>query len=166
MKKIIYVDMDNVIADFDKAAEQGGWVGPKDRPDKFVNFRTLNVIPGSQDALKQLNNDFNIFIASTPSWSRPETWADKREWIEEHFPFLKKKLILTHRKDLLIGDLLIDDSYYRGQPFFHGIWLWFGKNEACKDWSSTLKWIYEWNKGNVMYESDWMQEQFENNKKL
>ena len=42
MKKIIYVDMDGVIANFKKAADEGGWTH---RPDKHVSYRNLEVIP-------------------------------------------------------------------------------------------------------------------------
>ena len=100
-------------------------------------------MPGAKEALMQLNKDFDIFIASTPPWSRPECWGHKREWIEEHFPWLKRKIILTHRKDLLIGDILVDDSRWRGQPDFKGTWLWFGSNQRCLDWPSTLELIYK-----------------------
>ena len=132
--------MDGVIANFAKAAEEGGW---KHRPDVYVNYRELEVMPGAAEALRKLNQDFDIFIASTPPWARPDMWAAKREWIEEHFPYLKRKLILTHRKDLLIGDILIDDSRWRGQPDFKGDWLWFGTNQRCLDWPSTLELIYK-----------------------
>ena len=139
-KKIIYVDMDGVIANFAKAAKEGGW---KHRPDKYVNYRNLEVMPDASQALRKLNQDFDVFIASTPPWDRPDMWGAKREWLEEHFPWLKKKLILTHRKDLLIGDILIDDSRWRGQPDFKGSWLWFGTAQRCKDWPLTLEWIYK-----------------------
>ena len=132
--------MDGVIADFDKAAKLGGYTHS---PDLKVNFRDLDLMPGAQDALMRLNNDFDIFIATTPPWSRPDVWAHKREWIGEHFPWLKRKMILTHRKDLLIGDILIDDSRWRGQPDFQGTWLWFGTAQRCKDWESTLELIYK-----------------------
>ena len=115
--------MDGVISNFAKAAKEGGW---EHRPDVYVNYRELEVMPGAAEALRKLNQDFDIFIASTPPWARPDMWAAKREWIAEHFPWLKRKLILTHRKDLLIGDILIDDSRWRGQPDFQGDWLWFG----------------------------------------
>ena len=137
--------MDGVIANFKKAAdEEAAKAGvPKlTRPDLKVNFRDLDLMPGAQDALMRLNNDFDIFIATTPPWSRPDVWTHKREWIGEHFPWLKRKMILTHRKDLLIGDILIDDSRWRGQPDFKGTWLWFGTAQRCKDWESTLELIY------------------------
>ena len=140
MKKTIFIDMDGVIANFAKAAKEGGW---EHRPDKHVNFGELEVMPGAEEALRKLNQDFDIFIASTPPWDRPDMWGAKREWIAKHFPYLKRKLILTHRKDLLIGDILIDDSRWRGQPDFKGAWLWFGTNQRCLDWPSTLELIYK-----------------------
>ena len=139
-KKIIYVDMDGVISNFDKAAKEGGWTH---RPDLKVNFRNLELIPGAQDALIKLNQDFDIFIATTPPWSRPDVWGEKREWIGEHFPWLKRKMVLTHRKDLLIGDILIDDSRWRGQPDFKGHWFWFNKDRVGYDWKGCLEWIYK-----------------------
>ena len=132
--------MDGVIADFDKAAQEQG---NGKRPDLYVDFRNLELMPGAQKALVKLNDDFDIYIASTPSWSRPEVWAHKRQWIEEHFPWLKRKLILTHHKNLLLGDVLIDDSRWRGQPDFKGQWLWFGTAQRAKDWPTTLEYIYK-----------------------
>tara|TARA_R110002072_G_scaffold25470_1_gene85360 strand:- start:120 stop:554 length:435 start_codon:yes stop_codon:yes gene_type:complete len=140
MKKIIYIDMDGVISNFAKAAKEGGW---KHRPDLKVDFGKLEVMPGAKEALMKLNEDFDLFIASTPPWSRPDMWAAKRVWIEEHFPYLKRKMILTHRKDLLIGDVLVDDSRWRGQPDFQGEWLWFGSNQRCLDWPATIEYIYK-----------------------
>ena len=96
---------------------------------------------GAIKAVAKLNADHEIFIASTPPWTRPEVWGHKREWIEEHFPYLKRKLILTHRKDLLIGDVLIDDTRFRGQPDFKGHWFWFNKNWENKNWKACLEFI-------------------------
>ena len=139
-KKTIYIDMDGVIANFAKAAEE---LGNPHRPDKYVNYRNLEVMPWANDALTTLNKDFDIFIASTPPWDRPDMWGAKREWLAEHFPWLKRKLILTHRKDLLIGDILIDDTRWRGQPDFQGDWFWFNKDWDTRDWKACLEWIYK-----------------------
>ena len=142
----IFIDMDGVIADFESAAEAEALVKgvtKLSRPDLFVNYRALGVIDGAIEAVAKLNADHEVFIASTPPWTRPEVWGHKREWIGEHFPYLKRRIILTHRKDLLIGDILIDDSRYRGQPDFQGEWFWFNKNWNNKNWEACMKWIYK-----------------------
>ena len=137
--------MDGVISDFDKEhkrleAEKGSAIH---RPDLIIDFRALDPVPGAGEALRQLNNHFDVFIATTPPWSRPEVWGYKRDWIVKHFPWLKRKMILTHRKDLLIGDILIDDSRWRGQPDFKGDWFWFNKDWDNKNWEACLEWIYK-----------------------
>ena len=136
----IYIDMDGVITDFKKGQEHQGYKLSK-RPDLVVNYRTLPVMEGAIKAVAKLNADHEIFIASTPPWTRPEVWGHKREWIEEHFPYLKRKLILTHRKDLLIGDVLIDDTRFRGQPDFQGNWFWFNKDWSNRNWNTCLEYI-------------------------
>ena len=140
----IFIDMDGVIADFEKASNEFQRIhGKTNRPDKWVDYRNLDVIDGAIEAVAKLNADHEVFIASTPPWLRPEVWGHKREWIGEHFPYLKRKIILTHRKDLLIGDILIDDSRYRGQPDFQGEWFWFNKNWNNRNWEACIEWIYK-----------------------
>ena len=143
MKKLrIFIDMDGVISDFEKASNEFQRIhGKTNRPDKWVDYRNLDVIDGAIEAVTKLNTDHEVFIASTPPWSRPEVWGHKREWIGEHFPYLKRRIILTHRKDLLIGDILIDDSRFRGQPDFKGEWFWFNKIWNNKNWEACLEWI-------------------------
>ena len=136
----IYIDMDGVITDFKQGQEYQGYKLSK-RPDLVVNYRTLPVMEGAIKAVAKLNADHEIFIASTPPWTRPEVWGHKREWLEEHFPYLKRKLILTHRKDLLIGDVLIDDTRFRGQPDFQGNWFWFNKDWSNRNWNACLEYI-------------------------
>lgn len=142
----IYIDMDGVISDFEKAAKTTRPPGyesdpPFPRPDKWVDYRYLDVIEGAEEAVKYLHNNHEVFIATTPPWDRIQVWADKRAWLEENFPYLKQRLIFTHRKDLLIGDILIDDSNYRGQPDFQGEWFWFNKKWSNKNWKACLKFI-------------------------
>ena len=136
----IYIDMDGVITDFKQGQEYQGYKLSK-RPDLVVNYRTLPVMEGAIKSVAKLNADHEIFIASTPPWTRPEVWGHKREWLEEHFPYLKRKLILTHRKDLLIGDVLIDDTRFRGQPDFQGNWCWFNKDWSNRNWNACLEYI-------------------------
>ena len=145
MKKLrIYIDMDGVISNFDKAAKETAiekGVTKLTRPDLHVDYLHLDIIEGAEEAVEYLNKHHEVFIASTPPWSRIQVWADKRAWLEQWFPDLKRKLILTHRKDLLIGDVLIDDSRFRGQPDFKGHWFWFNKDWENKNWKACLEFI-------------------------
>ena len=45
------------------------------------------------------------------------------------------------RKDLLIGDVLIDDTRFRGQPDFQGNWFWFNKDWSNRNWNACLEYI-------------------------
>ena len=137
----IYVDMDGVLANFDKAADEHPDNGTKSfRPDLILDFSKFEVMPGAKEAVKKLlDMGHDLFIATTPPWSHPDSWGQKRNWVEKHFPALKRKMVLTHRKDLLIGDILIDDTMWRGQPDFQGTWFHFGDNGM--DWKYVVEGI-------------------------
>lgn len=134
MKKAlrIFIDMDGVLANFEKAAEQ---IPDVKRPDEVLDFSTFEPMPGAIEAVhKIIDMGHDVFIASTPPWNNPSAWGQKRDWIEEHIPELERKIVLTHRKDLLIGDILIDDTTYRGQKDFNGTFIHFGTGPNKMNW--------------------------------
>ena len=141
----IFVDMDGVIADFQAEVERykkEHGLEKLHRPELKIDYDKIPVYPGARKAITKLIEDgHDIFIATTPPWDRPDAWAHKRDWIMEHFPELKKKMFLTHRKDLLDGDVLIDDTRWRGQPDFKGTWIWFGTDSRYKTWDDVLSFI-------------------------
>ena len=51
---------------------------------------------------------------------------------------INRKLILTHRKDLVKGDILIDDRPNNGAKDFEGEWIHFG-SDTYPNWEITLK---------------------------
>jgi len=131
-KLTIFIDMDGVLANFDKAKqshpdfEKRGF-----RPDLTLDFSKFEPMPGALEAVRDLiEMGHDLFIATTPPWNHPDAWGQKRHWVEEHLPQLKRKMFLTHRKDLLIGDVLIDDSTYRSQRDFKGTFIHFRPNEG------------------------------------
>lgn len=145
--KIIYIDMDGVTSDFEKAKKNhplSKHTPFKGRPDKIIDiYKDLDPIEGSIQSINKLFNDirYEVYFLSTPPWDNPEAWTHKRLWIEKYFGNkVRHKLILSARKDLNIGDFLIDDSHRRGQPNFKGEWLEFG-SEKFPNWKSVLSYL-------------------------
>ena len=66
---------------------------------------------------------------------------NKVEWVKKYLDdVFHKRLIITHRKDLLIGDYLIDDRAKNSASEFNGEWIKFGSQEY-PDWESVLKYL-------------------------
>jgi len=142
--KIVYIDLDGVVADFVTAIENhpSRNQAPYDsHPDTIPNiFLNLGTIPGAFDAVNKLLDDsrFEIYFLSTAPWNNPSAWTDKRIWLENIFGNkISRRLILTHRKDLLKGNFLIDDRPNNGAANFEGKILKFSSS-AFPDWGSIL----------------------------
>ena len=110
--KIIYVDLDGVVADFEKGRSEhplGGVTPYIGRPDKLPGiYENLVPIPNAIESVNKLlkSPNFIVYFLSTAPWDNPEAWMHKRLWIAKYFDekLIRKKLILCHHKQLLIGD--------------------------------------------------------------
>lgn len=145
--KLLYIDLDGVVADFFSAmnAHPLRYEPPyHENPDTIPGlFRNLEPI---KDAIKSVNKlldteKHEVYFLSTAPWNNPSAWTDKRVWLEEQFgESINRRLILTHRKDLLKGDILIDDRPNNGAKDFDGIWIQFG-SEEFPDWNAVLHYL-------------------------
>jgi 5'(3')-deoxyribonucleotidase len=97
-------------------------------------------MPGAIDAFEKLFEMFDVYILSTPPWRNPDAWIHKKNWIEKYIPKAKRRLILSHHKNLAKGDYLIDDTFYRGQKDFEGEWLHFG-SKKYPGWDSVMEYM-------------------------
>tara|TARA_R110000796_G_scaffold82592_1_gene181031 strand:- start:67063 stop:67551 length:489 start_codon:yes stop_codon:yes gene_type:complete len=148
-ENIIFIDMDGVVANFDMAASLHPNSKNKGfRPDLELDFSEFKPIRNAVESVNKLAElGFNIYFASTAPWDNIAAASQKRAWIGKHFPEFKKRLILTHRKDLLIGDILIDDNTWNGASEFQGEHIHFGKS-PFNNWDSIIKYIVSANHEN------------------
>lgn len=144
-KKILYFDMDGVLADFDSGlSKQSPEVLQKYHKhlDEIPGlFAVMEPIPGAVEAVKALEQMYDIYILSTAPWWNPSAWSDKLMWVKRVFgETFYKRIILTHHKELAIGDYLIDDRDRNGAADFKGELIQFG-SEKYPDWDSILKYL-------------------------
>jgi 5'-nucleotidase len=148
-KKILYIDMDNVIVDFASgiarldAVLQAEFEGRLDEVPGI--FALMEPMPGAIEAINVLAQKFDTYILSTAPWLNSTAWSDKIEWVHEHLGSsqgdpLYKRLILSHHKNLNIGDYLIDDRTANGVDKFKGEHIHFG-TEKFPDWHSVFSYL-------------------------
>lgn len=86
------------------------------RRDFWVN---IPVQDGAYDVIERMYEQYDCYILSTPWNGYPDCVRDKMEWMKKKFPFFStKKMIFTHHKHLLKGDVLIDDHPKNINSFF------------------------------------------------
>ena len=150
MKPILYFDLDNTLVDFQTGIDRVPKVKASKHQDEKGEvawdevegiFGLMEPMPGAIEAVKELKENFELFILSTAPWKNPSAWSDKLEWVNNHFSditrvnekgetvgIFHKRLILTHRKDLLFrgNEYLIDDRPNNGAEAFGDHWIKFG----------------------------------------
>ena len=122
-KKIIHIDIDGVLVDLGKEIEYR--IKNSILDSKFIKepdlidwlFEGPPPIFGAIDAVRKLkeSQQYDLFIATSAPWDNPPSLMHKRLWIEHYCgTTFHKRMFIIHRKDLLIGDYLIDDRLANG----------------------------------------------------
>jgi len=144
-KKILYVDMDNVLVDFPSAFPHlplDVYEEYEGRHDEVPGiFSLMSPLLGAIEAFSRLSEHFDTYILSTSPWGNPSAGSDKLMWVQKHLgPCAHKRLILSHHKNLNRGDYLIDDRLKNGADRFEGEHIHFG-TETFPDWSTVLDYL-------------------------
>lgn len=146
-KKIVYIDMDNVLVDFKSALRK---VEPRTL-EKYKNnvdeipglFSYMDPMPGAIEAVHKLSEKYDLYILSTAPWDNPIAWAEKRIWVGRYLDDLfHKRLIISHCKNLCVGDYLIDDRKKNGSEEFSGELILFG-SDTFPDWDSVVNYLMQ-----------------------
>lgn len=78
-------------------------------------FLELNPLPHAVEVLERLHTKYDILIVTS---SVSTAFAEKEMWVEKHLPFIGKyNLIFSHRKNMIVGDLLFDDAPHNLMEF-------------------------------------------------
>jgi len=138
----IFIDMDNVLVDFPSALRKRNLDDTTVDADEIEGiFADMDPMPGAIEAYRTLvAKGHDVFILSTAPWNNPSAWSDKLQWVQTHLgDVAHKRLILTHHKYLVQGDVLIDDRRKRGAGAFSGYHIHFGQPGCGENWSSVLE---------------------------
>ncbi|MGH1337499.1 MAG: 5' nucleotidase, NT5C type [Aureispira sp.] len=138
MKQRIFIDMDNTLCDYTgKFSEmQANSKDPLPYPQsQYGFFSSLEPLPGAIAAYQALQEHYEVYILTAPSYLNPLCYTEKRVWVEQHLGLATTRdLIICKRKGLLKGDYLIDDHLY---PEFEGQQLHFGQ-APFETWEKVL----------------------------
>ena len=140
--KRVFIDMDNVLVDFQSGLDQvseevkAEYAGRLDEiPGLFAKMKPME---GAIEAVHELKKHYDLFILSTAPWKNPSAWSDKVGWVTKYLDdVFHKRLIISHHKDLLRGDYLIDDSMKNGVDKFQGTHIHFGHGKF-QDWPAVI----------------------------
>ena len=145
MKKIVYVDMDNVLVDFKSGVNkypQEVLQAYEGRFDEIPHiFSKMEPMENAIDSYIQLCNNFDTYILSTSPWENPTALNEKLEWVKKYLGnYAHKRLILSHNKHLNMGDYLIDDRDKNGADRFKGELILFGSTQY-PDWKAVMEYL-------------------------
>lgn len=142
-RKRVYVDMDGVLCNFYKAAKQALADNPNQKypQSQWGFFLKLEEIEGAIEGFKKLQEKYDVWILTRPSFRNVNCYTEKAQWVWDHLGYdVVEKTIMSPDKSLLKGDYLIDDQGNAGQEEFEGEWIRF-KTEKFPEWKSVVEYL-------------------------
>lgn len=142
-KKILYIDMDKVMCDFEKRYSMIREKFPYIQypQSQYGFFSRLEPIDGALAAINQLESKYDIWFLTRPSYMNIHCYSEKAEWILEHLGSeYQQKMIIMPNKSMAIGHYLVDDSLNDGQTEFIGEHIHFG-SYIFQSWNDVTSYL-------------------------
>jgi 5'(3')-deoxyribonucleotidase len=140
-KRTIFIDQDGPLANYEAGA------AARDIPcveAKLVRgfYRDLPIVKGAEAAIREMLTweDTELFVATKIPDKNPWAATEKLLWINDTFPELEERVIITPNKACLgtPADYLIDDRAHKADAkYFSGTFIHF-LTPAYPDWDSVL----------------------------
>ncbi len=132
----------------------------QDQVNKHIEWNELcskiPVLPGAKEALDKLRRFHDVVIVTAPM--NTQTWCYERtQWLKREFDIPKSKIVFTHSKYYVGGDVFIDDSLDNCQKWANNqigrVFLWdrpwnrkrknMGRIQVIDSWEWVLKELCE-----------------------
>lgn len=104
-------------------------------------FRHMSVMPGSQQALRDLSKKYDVYIVTLATEFK-FSLEEKHDWLESNFGFISwKKWVFCGDKSIVQGHIMIDDNIYNLDTF-QGRKILFEAphNIACEGYERVKNW--------------------------
>lgn len=144
-KKILYIDMDNVLVNFQSGIDRLSYAiisRYEGKLDEVAGiFSLMEPMEAAIESYRKLSEKFDTYILSTSPWENASAASDKFAWVKHHLgKYAHKRLILSHHKHLNQGDFLIDDRPNNGADKFQGELILFG-SEKFPNWPVVTEYM-------------------------
>ena len=148
VKKILYIDMDGVITDFNSGLTRVPfWKRKKYKKTGDIPgiFKRMDPMPNAIESINELAKMYDIYVLSSAPWDNPSGWSEKITWIKKYFGkeegrVLYERLIISSHKELNVGDYLVDDRLSHGADDFKGTLIHFG-SDKFPDWGAVKNFL-------------------------
>lgn len=141
----IFFDMDGVLVDFDRYMRENQLTGDevKRGVGAYLKMEPIeHAIAGIRSVIGFAGqHGYDVWLATKPPTGVPWAYADKVEWVLDHLPELKRRIILTHDKGLLgdSDDILVDDRIHKANcQQFRGALIHFGPTGTVPHWHALV----------------------------
>ena len=128
---------------FEDLLEEGHRYKVKEYAHHEDFFKDLNVIPGSQEVVKELHKKYEIFI-TTAAMEFPHSFKHKLNWLNQHFPYISwTNIVFCGDKSIINADYLIDDNVKHFKRFIGQGILFTAAHNRNVDWDVRVNSWYD-----------------------